>query len=152
MKDIILVITLLMVVSLSVGVVHFAEKANKVTKNLEEERYSRMVAEETLQKNDAKLTTYQEELKEDQGKIAKIADVLEQEKGVNSDLKKQYDELMENKADLEAKLKSVLKEKASAESALKSQTQAEEKAQPSAPAAIAQPAVPPASQTAAAGH
>ena len=69
MKDIILVLSLLIAVGLSVVVVRFAEKAYKVGKSLEEERYSRMVAEETLQKNDAKLTTYQAELKEDQGKM-----------------------------------------------------------------------------------
>jgi predicted nuclease with TOPRIM domain len=93
MRDIILVISILVSVGLLVVVVNIAQKADKAGKNLEEERYSRMVAEETLQKNNAKLTTYQEELKEDQGKMAKIADVLEQEKGVNSDLKKRYDEL-----------------------------------------------------------
>src|SRR5665213_2343067 len=104
MKDIILVISLLVAVGLSVVVIRFAEKADKAGKNLEEERYSRMVAEETLQKNDAKLTTFQEQLKEDQNKMAKIEDILNQEKDVNSDLKKQYDQLTEAKADLEAKL------------------------------------------------
>ncbi len=74
-------------------VVRFAQKADKAGKNLEEERYSRMVAEETLQKNDAKLTTFQEQLKDEQDKMAKIEDILDQEKSVNSDLKKQYDEL-----------------------------------------------------------
>src|SRR5665213_1863029 len=101
MKDIILVISLLVAVGLSVVVIRFAEKADKAGKSLEEERYSRMVAEETLQKNDAKLTTFQEELKEDQDKMSKIQDILEQEKGVNADLKKQYDELTASKADLE---------------------------------------------------
>jgi len=60
MKDIFLVISLLLAVGLSVIVVRFAEKADRAGKNLEEERYSRMVAEETLQKNDAKLMTLQE--------------------------------------------------------------------------------------------
>jgi uncharacterized protein YoxC len=130
MRDIILVISILVSVGLLVVVVNIAQKADKAGKNLEEERYSRMVAEETLQKNNAKLTTYQEELKEDQGKMAKIADVLEQEKGVNSDLKKRYDELAASKANLEAKL-TALQEK---------------------PAAKAQPAVQPTPPTATAGH
>ncbi len=43
--------------SFSVVVIRFAEKADRAGKNLEEERYSRMVAEETLQKNNAKLMT-----------------------------------------------------------------------------------------------
>lgn len=104
MKDVILVISLLLAVGLSVIVVRFAQKADKAGKSLQEERYSRMVAEETLQKNDAKLATLQESLKEDKDKMAKIEDILNQEKSVNSGLKKQYDELAEAKANLENKL------------------------------------------------
>src|SRR5690348_944960 len=104
MKDILLVLFLLLAVGLSVVVIRFAQKADKAGKGLEEERYSRMVAEETLQKNDAKLAVFQEELKADQNKMTKIADILEQEKDVNLNLKKQYDQLTAAKADLEAKL------------------------------------------------
>jgi chromosome segregation ATPase len=139
MKDIVLVISLLLAVGLSVFVVRFAQKADKAGKNLEEERYSRMVAEETLQKNNAKLTTLQESVKEDQEKMSKIQDILDQEKNVNVSLKKQYDQLSEAKADLENRLETVLKEKNAALQALQAQTQ---------PAAVA--AQPPAA--AGAGH
>ena len=71
MRDIILVIVLLIMVGLSVLVVRFAEKANKAAKNLEEERYSRMVAEETLQKNAAKLTILFSQLKKNKTKWLK---------------------------------------------------------------------------------
>ena len=117
MKDIVLVISLLLMVGLSVMVVRFAQKADKAGKNLEEERYSRMVAEETLQKNDAKLATLQQAVQEDQNKMAKIQDILDQEKTVNSDLKKQYDELAQAKANLENKLQTALKEKAALQAA-----------------------------------
>ena len=149
MKDIILVISLLLAVGLSVFVVRFAQKADKAGKSLEEERYSRMVAEETLQKNDAKLTTFQQELKEDQDKMTKIVDILDQEKGVNSNLKKQYDELAQAKADLEAKLQMVLQQKAVAVAAL----QAQAAQAPAAPATtpVTQTAQP-AAQSAATGH
>ena len=136
MKDIVLVIALLVAVSLSVMVVRFAQKADKTGKSLEEERYSRMVAEETLQKNNAKLTTLQELLKEDQNKMTKIEDVLDQEKNVNSDLKKQYDQLAETKADLENKLQAALQEKAAGLTASQAQ------AHPPTPAKSAQPALP----------
>ena len=149
MKDIVLVISLLLAVGSSVMLVRFAQKADKTGKNLEEERYSRMVAEETLQKNDAKLTTLQELLKEDQDKMAKIEDVLDQEKNVNLDLKKQYDALTETKANLENKLQVALQGKAVAVAALQN------KAQPPAPAKGAQPALQaakPVAQSATAGH
>ena len=124
MKDIILVISILLAIGLSVMVIRFAEKADKAGKSLEEERYSRMVAEETLQKNDAKLTTLQESLKDDQDKMNKIQEILDQEKGVNQDLKKQYDELSAAKSNLEEKLQTVLQQKAAAVAALENQTTA----------------------------
>jgi uncharacterized protein HemX len=127
MKDIILIISIVLAVGLSVMVVRLAQKVDKSGKSLEEERYSRMVAEETLQKNDAKLTTLQESLKDDQSKMSKIEGILNQEKSVNSDLKKQYDELSKTKENLEVKLQMVLQEKAAAVAALKTQ------GQPSAP-------------------
>jgi hypothetical protein len=147
MKDIILVISLLVAVGLSVFVVRFAQKADKAGKTLEEERYSRMVAEETLQKNAAKLTTLQMQVKEDQDKMGKIVDILDQEKGVNSNLKKQYDQLTEAKANLESKLETVLQQKAQAVAALQAQAQV----QPPAPAASV-PTAAQAAQPAAAGH
>ena len=124
MKDIFLVISILLAIGLSVMVVRFAQKADKAGKSLEEERYSRMVAEETLQKNDAKLTTLQESLQEDQDKMSKIEDILDQEKNVNTGLKKQYEELTQAKANLEAKLRKVLQEKAAALAALQPHTEA----------------------------
>ena len=130
MKDIILVISLLLAVGLSVVAVNLVQKANKAGKSLEEERYSRMVAEETLQKNDAKLVTYQEQLKEAQDKMAKIQDVLDQEKTVNSDLKKQYDGLAEAKAKLEDQLQTMLKEKAAGLAAVQAKPAPDKSAQP----------------------
>ncbi len=121
MKDIILVVVLLVMVSLLVLVVYLGGKANKATKSLEEERYSRMVAEETLQKNAAKMTTLSSQLKDDQDKMAKIEDILDQEKGVNTDLKKQYDALAQAKTDLEAKLLLALQEKAKLAAQVKAQ-------------------------------
>jgi len=138
MKDIVLVISLLLAVGLSVVVVRFAQKADKATRSLEEARYSRMVAEETLQKNDAKLTTYEMQLKEDQDKMSKIGDILDQEKNINESLKKQYDDLTAAKANLESRLETVLQQKQAAVAALK--TQAASASTPTASMAVAAPA------------
>ena len=86
-KDVVLVILGLLVVGLSVFLVRSFEKEHRALKGLEEERYSRMVAEESLQKNAAKLSA---------------------EKGVNADLKKQYAQLAEAKEALEAKVKAAV--------------------------------------------
>ena len=111
MKDIILVVTLLLTITLSVVVVRFNEKASKAGKRLDEERFSRMVAEEALQKKAAELATLKADLKSNQDKMAKVQDILDQEKGVNTDLKAQYDKLAQSKAELEAKMQKALQEK-----------------------------------------
>jgi len=146
MKDIFLVISLLLAVGLSVVVVRFAEKADKAGKSLDEERYSRMVAEETLQKKASELMNLHDQLKGDQDKMGKIEDILDEQKGINSDLKKQYDALVQAKSDLEEKLQQVLQEKAVAQAAV--QAQAKEASSAPAVVPVAQGVV----QTAVTGH
>ena len=88
-KDVVVVILGLLVVGLSIFLARSLEKEHRALKGLEEERYSRMVAEESLQKNAAKLSA---------------------EKGVNADLKKQYAQLAEAKEALEAKHFNIVEE------------------------------------------
>ena len=110
-KDIFLVVLVLICVGLVVALVSILEKANKVNKSLDEERYSRMVAEESLQKNSAKLSTLEAQLKNANERISKVQDLIDHQKAANVDLKKQLQELSDLKADLEGKLKVALEEK-----------------------------------------
>ncbi len=109
-KDVVLVILGLLVVGLSVFLARSLEKEHRAIKGLEEERYSRMVAEESLQKNASKLSTMEAQIKSASDKMAKIQNIVEQEKGVNADLKKQYAQLAEAKEALEAKVKAAVQE------------------------------------------
>ncbi|MDE1921388.1 MAG: hypothetical protein KGI24_08090 [Candidatus Omnitrophica bacterium] len=133
MKDTILIISVLVAVALLLGVVQLAQKADKASKSLQEERYSRMVAEETLQKNEAKLITFQQELRDANDKMAQIQDAMNQEKTTNLDLKKKYDALSQAKTVLEAKLQAALQVKATAAQAAQAVAG---QAQPPAPAAV----------------
>jgi len=111
-KDVVLVILGLLVVGLSIFLARSLEQERRALKGLEEERYSRMVAEEISQKNASKLSTMQEQIKSASDKMAKIQDIVEQEKGVNADLKNQYAQLAEAKEALEAKVKAAMQEQA----------------------------------------
>lgn len=111
MKNIFIVILIVIVIALSVMLVGFSQKANKSIKSLEEERYSRMVAEESLQRNAGKLATLEAQLKSANDKMEKVQYLINQEKTINLDLKKQYDELAKVKSDLESKLKVISEEK-----------------------------------------
>ena len=113
-KDILLIIcAVITAVSLLCAVYVFG-KQGKLAKSLEEERYGRMVAEESSQKSATKLAALENQIKSTDGKMAKLKDILDQEKSVNSDLKNQYDKLSQAKADLESKLKTAMEEKAAA--------------------------------------
>ena len=90
-KDILLIIfAILTAASVAVAVVTF-EKQNKLGKSLEEEKYSRMVAEESSQKSAAKVATFENQLESANDKMTKLKDILDQQKGGNEDLKGQYD-------------------------------------------------------------
>ena len=113
-KDVLLVICGLMTIGAVTLAVYSFEKGYKLSKSLEEERYGRMVAEESSQKSAAKLAALDNQLKSTQDKMAKFKDILDQEKGVNQDLKNQYEQLVQAKEGLESKLKAALEEKAAA--------------------------------------
>ncbi len=110
-KDVLLIAcAFVTAVSIAVAVITF-EKQHKLSKTLEEERYSRIVAEESSQKSAAKVTAIENQLRTATEKVAKLKDVLDQEKGVNEDLKNQYEQLVQAKTALEEKLRSAVEEK-----------------------------------------
>ena len=113
-KDVLLVIRLLIMAGAVSVAVFSIEKQHKLLKNLEEEKYSRMVAEDSSQKSAAKLATLENQMKSTQEKMAKLKDILDQEKEFNQDLKDQYEKLVRAKVDLELKLKTTMEEKSTA--------------------------------------
>jgi len=110
-KDILLVVLILICIGLLVVVVSVCDKSNRVSKSLDEERYSRLVAEENVQKKEARLAALEIKLKSANDKIAKIQDLMNQQSNVNSDLQKQYEALTKTKTELETKLRVTLEEK-----------------------------------------
>ena len=91
------------------------EKQNKLTRNLEEEKYGRLVAEESSQKSAAKLASLEVQLRSAEDRMSKVKDKLDQESGVNSDLKSQYEKLEQAKNELESKVKELAAQKLEAD-------------------------------------
>ncbi|MBI4308876.1 MAG: hypothetical protein HY591_00945 [Candidatus Omnitrophica bacterium] len=110
-KHLVLVICGLITAGAVILAFYAFEKGHKLSKSLEEERYSRMVAEESSQKSAAKLAALDNQLKSTQDKMAKLKDILDQEKEVNQDLKIQYEQLVQAKEVLESRLKTAMEEK-----------------------------------------
>ena len=109
-KDIFLVVLILALIGLSVAVFLLSEKSNQINKSLEEERYSRMVAEETVQKNAAKLTALEAQIKSTSERMAKVQATIDQEKGRNAELAKKYADLANAKEAMEAKFQAAVQQ------------------------------------------
>jgi septal ring factor EnvC (AmiA/AmiB activator) len=105
MKDVFLVVLGIICAGLIAVLIWISQKDEKISKHLDEERFGRMVAEESLQKSAAKLSTLEVQLKSANDKLGKVENLIEQQKSANADLQKQYEELSRIKAELEAKIK-----------------------------------------------
>ena len=108
MKDILFVFVLLVSICTSVILFRFNQEKAKVEKNLQQERYNRIVAEENSEKNVAQIHRLEKELKGAQDKFAQIENILDQQKDVNADLRAQFEKIEAAKLELEAKLQSAL--------------------------------------------
>jgi septal ring factor EnvC (AmiA/AmiB activator) len=104
-----LIFGVLLIVAILIGFVcHLKQEAQQIAKNLETERYSRLVAEEKVVNTVSKIKQLESDLKSSEEKIAKVQAVLKDQKTLNSDLEKQYDRLSKAKSDLENQLKAVV--------------------------------------------
>jgi len=86
-------------------ILHFKQEAQKISKSLETERYSRLVAEEKVVNNASKIRQLENDLKASEEKISKVQAVLKDQKSINTDLERQFDRLTKAKTDLENQLK-----------------------------------------------
>ena len=108
MKDILLVFVLLVSICTSVILFRFNQEKTKVERNLQQERFNRLVAEENSEKNVALIQRLEKELKAAQDKFLQIENILDQQKDVNADLKAQFEKIEAAKLELESKLQSAL--------------------------------------------
>ena len=115
MKDILFIVTLVVAIGASVVLVRNHQEKSKMERSLQQERYSRLVAEENFEKNESKIKQLDLDLKLSQEKIVKIQRILDEEKNVNEDLKTQYEKLTSAKSELENKLKEAIETKQNAE-------------------------------------
>src|SRR4051812_3372275 len=104
-----LMIAGLIVVGVLVGLLlRFHQEAQTVSKSLETERYSRLVAEEKVVNTLSKIKQLENDLKASEEKIAKVQTVLKDQKSINVDLERQFDRLSKAKSDLEEQLRAAV--------------------------------------------
>lgn len=111
MKNFFVILILLSAVISFILLFRFNRENADVTRILEQERYSRMIAEEELQKSEYRIKKLEADLQTTQVKLSKSQEVLDKEKSQAARLKSQMQELNRTKSALEKDLELVRKEK-----------------------------------------
>ena len=104
MKNKILTVAVVLTIGACLMAISATRSSAKVQEILDQERYSRMTAEEKLEKASAKLTSLQSQLNDANNKIQGIQAVLDQGRSSNADLKAQLESVTKLKASLERKI------------------------------------------------
>ena len=108
MKNRILIISAVLAISCFIMVIISGQKVNTTRKDLEQERYNRMIAEEKLEKALLKVKSLENELTNAQNQTQGIQTVLEKEKVANAALKTELEKVTKLKEVLEQELKNAL--------------------------------------------
>ncbi len=115
MKNLGLVLLFVVVAGALIGVVaHYKHLVTQISKVLESERYSRLVAEEKVVNSVSKIKQLQDDLSENEDKIAKIQNILKEQNSVNKDLESQYQKLSKSKSQLEDQIQMLISQQAMA--------------------------------------
>ena len=105
MKTTIVVLAIMLSVLSGGLAIRYNLSAANSQKDLNQERFNRMTAEETLEKASARIFSLEAELARTQSKVKGIEKALEQVSAVNSDLKGRLDKASEIKDKLDSKIK-----------------------------------------------
>ena len=108
MKNKIMIAAAVVVVGCFAMVVISGQTVDKTKKNLEQERYNKMVAEEKLEKAALKIKSLESELTNAQNQTQSIQTVLEQEKIAGANLRLELEKVTKLKEVLEEELKNAL--------------------------------------------
>lgn len=118
MKKLFIVLIFLAVAgALIVVAMYYKHEVTQISKTLETERYSRLVAEEKVVNSFSKIKQLQDDLAENEKRINKIQDVLKEQKNVNQDLEGQYKKLSKSKEQLEEQIQVLISQQAVAAAA-----------------------------------
>ena len=118
MKKLFIVLIFLAVAGALIAVaMYYKHEVTQISKTLETERYSRLVAEEKVVNSFSKIKQLQDDLAENEKRINKIQDVLKEQKNVNQDLEGQYKKLSKSKEQLEEQIQVLISQQAVAAAA-----------------------------------
>ena len=104
MRIMVFILAFTLVVLSGFLVCHYYQNASNARKDLDQERYNKIIAEENLEKASTRVNSLETELSRTKSKIESIEKLLEQTKSINNDLKSQIDNISQTKVNLEDKI------------------------------------------------
>ena len=123
LKSKILLVVIVLMVSFLLMALSSHQSIGHIKRDLDQERYKRMVAEENLNKASGKISTLETELSNTKDKIQSVQAILQEGKSETSDLKTQLERVTKAKEILEKKIEE-LKSTAASAPAVPAQIQA----------------------------
>ena len=105
MKVIIVMLAIFLIVLCGWLAYHYSQTAFKAQDVLNQERFTRMTAEENLEKAKDRISSLEAEVSKTQNKINGLEKMVEQTKAINDDLKSRMEKAMSIKDNLETKIK-----------------------------------------------
>jgi len=105
MRVIIVILAVFLIVLCGWLAYHYNQTAFKAQDVLNQERFTRMTAEENLEKATDRISSLEAELTKSQNKINGLEKMVEQTKAINDDLKSRMDKALMIKDNLETKIK-----------------------------------------------
>lgn len=108
MKNKILIISAILAVGCLTMVIISGQTVDKTRKDLNQERYNRMVVEEKLEKALLKVKSLENETTSSQNQAQNVQALLDQEKKANQDLRTELEKMTKLKGILEDQLKNAL--------------------------------------------
>lgn len=149
MKNTVIVVSIIVALSSAYAAYFFGQKADRSSKDLNEERYNRMIAEESLEKSRSKLTSLQVELTRVQTEQRSKEKMLKDQNLTASELKSQLDQIAKDRQaaedkikDLEAKIQNLETQTAQQAQALQEKEKAIQNNVVATPEPVTQTAVP----------
>ncbi len=107
MKVVLTILGIMLVIISVTMAVYFNQNAAIATRNLDQERYKRMVAEENSLNTQNKIEVMELELKRSNDKLSKAGQILEQTNASNASLKTQLNDADKTAKELEGRLKNI---------------------------------------------
>ena len=107
MKNILIFFALLVVAACTILAVKYGRNASQAQGELDQERYSRMVAEEGLEKAGMKVTSLESELNRTQAKLKGLESLIKETKSLNSDLKAQLEKSSQINDELDRRIQDI---------------------------------------------